>query len=103
MSSPTPPPHSDLAPETILFDTNCAYGPSLYAQIKLLAEGNFQAGLHFADLKEGGVELLLNPYIRDKMTTEQQEKYDAALQMVEEMRAKIISGEVVVERNIEKR
>ena len=56
-----------------------------------------------ADLKEGGVELLLNPYIRDKMTTEQQEKYDAALQMVEEMRAKIISGEVVVERNIEKR
>ena len=37
------------------------------------------------------------------MTTEQQEKYDAALQMVEEMRAKIISGEVVVERNIEKR
>ena len=96
-------PHSDLAPETILFDTNCAYGPSLYAQIRLLAEGNFQAGLHFADLKEGGVELLLNPYIRDKMTTEQQEKYDAALQMVEEMRAKIISGEVVVERNIEKR
>ena len=28
---------------------------------------------------------------------------EEALQMVEEMRAKIISGEVVVERNIEKR
>ncbi len=95
-------PHYELAPGAVLLDTNCAYGPSLYTQVKRFAEGKFESGLYYSTLAEGGVEILRSPVIRDKLPDAKKAKYDAAIADIDKAIEEIKSGKLVIERNIQK-
>lgn len=91
--------HHELSPKTILGDTLCKYGPALYTEVINLVEGKWTNEIHYATLAEGGVGLSISPLIREHLSDEQKVKFDAAVKLIEDTSAKIISGEMKVEYN----
>lgn len=95
-------PHYELAPENILADTLCEYGPALYAQIERFVNGELESGTYYSSIREGGVGLLISPEIRGSLPADKQARFDEACEKIDQALAGIQSGELVIERNIEK-
>lgn len=95
-------PHYEISPATVLADTMTQFGPAMYSQVKAFAEGNFEAGTHFSTLAEGGIGIYLSPVIAENLSDDDKARYEAAEADIEAASAKIISGELTVERNINK-
>lgn len=91
--------HHEVSPDTILGDTLCKYGPALYAAVAEFAKGEWTNETHHSTLAEGGVGLSISPLITNYLTDAQKAKFEAAVKLIEEATAKIVSGEMVVEYN----
>ena len=85
-------PHYELAPENILADTLCEFGPALYTQIERFVNGELESGTYYSS----------SPEIRDNLPTDKQARFDEACEKIDQALADIQSGELVIERNIEK-
>lgn len=60
-----------------------------YMQLKAIMDGNFKPGVVYYGLKDGGVSLSQMKYTKDKIPA-------SVLEKMEELKKKIISGEIVV-------
>lgn len=93
--------HYPECPEFVFGDTQCNYGPATYQNIKDLVEGKWEAGQVYLNLQTGSISLAISPVIRDNLPADKQAKWDEAMAAVEAAKAKIISGELVIEMNTE--
>lgn len=91
--------HYPEAPEYVLGDTQCNYGPATYQQISDLVAGKWQGGQQYVNLKSGSISLAISPVIRDNLPESKLDAWDAAMAAVEDAKTKIINGELVIEMN----
>ena len=91
--------HYPEAPEYVLGDTQCNYGPATYQQISDLVAGKWQGGQQYVKLKSGSNSLAISPVIRDNLPESKLDAWDAAMAAVEDAKTKIINGELVIEMN----
>lgn len=78
-----------IAPGTVLTSMVKRVDVAMYDLIKSVKDGTFTPGVHMYGLKEGGVGLSEMKYTRDKIPA-------SALQKVDELKQKIIRGEITV-------
>ena len=68
----------------------------------LFVNGELESGTYYSSIQEGGVGLLISPEIRGNLPTDKQARFDEACEKIDQALADIQSGDLVIERNIEK-
>ena len=82
-----------LAPGTVLTSMVKQIENSLYSVINETINGAFTGGIRYQGLADGGVDYALDEYNRSELS-------DEIIATVESLRAKIISGEIVVPNEV---
>ena len=82
-----------LAPGTVLTSMVKQIGASVYEVINETIDGSFMGGIRYLGLAEGGVDYALDEHNRSELS-------DEIIATVESLRAKIISGEIVVPNEV---
>ena len=82
-----------LAPGTVLTSMVKQIGDSVYGVISETVDGTFTGGIRYQGLADGGVDYALDEHNRSELSEE-------IIATVESLRAKIISGEIVVPNEV---
>ena len=82
-----------LAPGTVLTSMVKQIGDSVYGVINETVHGTFMGGIRYQGLADGGVDYALDEHNRSELS-------DEIIATVESLRAKIISGEIVVPNEV---